>query len=60
MVQEHVSNGEKFYANILRLLSDGGVALNFGSDSILMKFGIRVELDSGESAPCNKHFAAPA
>jgi alpha/beta superfamily hydrolase len=31
-----------------------------GSDSILMKFGIRVELDSGESAPCNKHFAAPA
>ena len=29
MVQEHVSNGDKFYANILRLLSDGGVALNF-------------------------------
>jgi SAM-dependent methyltransferase len=29
MVQEHVSNGEKFYSNILRLLSNGGVALNF-------------------------------
>ena len=29
MVQEHVSNGEKFYRNILKLLSDGGVALNF-------------------------------
>jgi SAM-dependent methyltransferase len=29
MVQEHVRNGKKFYSNILRLLSDGGVALNF-------------------------------
>ena len=29
MVQEHVSNGEIFYSNILRLLSNGGVALNF-------------------------------
>jgi SAM-dependent methyltransferase len=29
MVQEHVSNGKKFYSNILRLLSDGGVGLNF-------------------------------
>jgi 2-polyprenyl-3-methyl-5-hydroxy-6-metoxy-1,4-benzoquinol methylase len=29
MVQEHVSNGEKFYSNILKLLSNGGVALNF-------------------------------
>jgi SAM-dependent methyltransferase len=29
MVQEHVSNGKKFYGNILRLLSNGGVALNF-------------------------------
>ena len=29
MVQEHVSSGERFYRNILRLLSNGGVALNF-------------------------------
>ena len=29
MVQEHVRNGEKFYSNILKLLSNGGVALNF-------------------------------
>jgi SAM-dependent methyltransferase len=29
MVQEHVSNGEKFYRNIRKLLSDGGIALNF-------------------------------
>jgi hypothetical protein len=29
MVQEHVSDGRRFYDNILRLLSDGGVALNF-------------------------------
>jgi hypothetical protein len=35
-------------------------ACNIGSDSILMKFRIRLELFSRESAPCNKHFAAPA
>jgi SAM-dependent methyltransferase len=29
MVQEHVSNGETFYRNILKLLAAGGVALNF-------------------------------
>ena len=29
MVQEHVSDGRRFYSNIRRLLSDGGVALNF-------------------------------
>ena len=29
MVQEHVSSGERFYRNILKLLSNGGVALNF-------------------------------
>jgi SAM-dependent methyltransferase len=29
MVQEHVNSGEKFYRNILKLLSNGGVALNF-------------------------------
>jgi SAM-dependent methyltransferase len=29
MVQEHVGNGEKFYRNILKLLSSGGIALNF-------------------------------
>ena len=32
-------------------------ASNFGSDSILMKFQIRVARSSEESVPCNKHFA---
>ena len=34
-------------------------ACNFGSDSNLMQSLIRVALPLGESAPCNKHFAAP-
>lgn len=35
-------------------------ASNFGSDTFLMKFRIRVELISRESAPCNIQCSAPA
>ena len=34
-------------------------ACNFGSDSVLMQLQIRMALFWRESAPCNRHFAAP-
>jgi hypothetical protein len=34
-------------------------ACNFGSDSLLMQFGIRLALPLGGPTPCSKRFAAP-
>ena len=45
--------------NARNLRPDCQSAFKFGSDSNLMQSLIRVALPLGESAPCNKHFAAP-
>lgn len=51
-----ITGGENVYSTEVENCEP---AWNKGSDSVLMQFRIRVALPWGESAPCNKHFAAP-